>query len=148
MTDSRVAALCDEFEVRIVPKSAYPGPGETRAVATLEKIIRRHGIEHARLVMTTLVEAGNHKILLDNPGLGATSDIIRACGRYIELDPSAWLECWDHIPGGQLEALCLDLRGFVPMRGALAGMLYERVARRFLPRFEQLDMFDDRRAKR
>lgn len=54
MIDPRVQALCDEFEVRIVPKSAYPGPGETRAVGALAKIINRHGMEHARLVMTTL----------------------------------------------------------------------------------------------
>jgi hypothetical protein len=39
MIDPRVQSLCDEFEVRIVSKSVYPAPGETRAVGTLEKII-------------------------------------------------------------------------------------------------------------
>src|SRR5690606_41073399 len=61
----------DEFEVRIVPKSAYPGPGETRAVATLSKIIKRHGIEHARLVMATLAETGNNKAALEAAAFGA-----------------------------------------------------------------------------
>lgn len=144
MTDSRVAALCDEFEVRIVPKSAYPGPGETRAVGTLEKIIRRHGIEHARLVMTTLAETENNRLALEASAFGAASDLIRACPEWVE-DASKWLAVWDRCPVGELQALAHDLRGHVSVRGALAGLIYERLWRAYGPRSVQPDLLDERR---
>lgn len=144
MTDSRVQSLCDEFSVRIVPKSVYPGPGETRAVATLEKIIRRHGIEHARLVMTTLAETENNKAALEAAAFGAASDLIRACPEWVE-DASKWLAVWDKTPVGELQALTHDLRGHVSMRGALAGLIYERLWRAYGPRSIQPDLLDERR---
>jgi hypothetical protein len=144
MIDPRVQSLCDEFEVRIVPKSVYPAPGETRAVGTLEKIIRRHGMEHARLVMTTLAETENNKLALEAAALGAASDLIRARPEWVE-DASKWLAVWDRCPVGELQALTHDLRGFVSMRGALAGLIYERLWRAYGPRSIQPDLYDDRR---
>lgn len=142
MTDSR--DLCSEFGITIVDKSRYPGPGETRAVATLEKIIRRHGMEHARLVMTTLAETENNKVALEGAAFGAASDLIRACPEWVE-DASKWLAVWDRTPVGELQALTHDLRGHVSMRGALAGLIYERLWRAYGPRSVQPDLYDDRR---
>ncbi|RUV07953.1 hypothetical protein EOA79_02365 [Mesorhizobium sp. M1A.F.Ca.IN.020.03.2.1] len=144
MIDPRVQALCDEFSVRIIDKSRYPGPGETRAVATLSKIINRHGIEHARFVMTTLAETENNKSSLDAAAFGAASDLIRAKPDWAD-DVSKWLAVWDACPVGELQALAYELRGKVSMRGALAGLIYERLWRAFGPRSRQLDMLDDRR---
>lgn len=144
MTDPRVQSLCDEFEVLIVPKSVYPGVGETRAVGTLSKIIGRHGMEHARLVMTTLAETENNKAALDASAFGAASDLIRAKPEWVE-DASKWLSVWDHCPVGELQALAYELRGFVSMRGALAGLIYERLWRAYGPRSIQPDLYDDRR---
>lgn len=144
MTDPRVKALCDEFGVRIIDKSRYPGPGETRAVATLSKIIKRHGIEHARLVMATLAETGNNKAALEAAAFGAASDLIRACPEWVE-EASKWLEVWDRTPVGELQALTHDLRGYVSMRGALAGLIYERLWRAYGPRSVQPDLLDERR---
>ncbi|MER8959322.1 hypothetical protein [Mesorhizobium sp. M0701] len=144
MIDPRVQALCDEFSVRIVPKSAYPDPGETRAVATLHKIISRHGVGHARLVMTTLAETENNKLALEASAFGAASDLIRAKPEWVE-DASKWLAVWDATPVGELQALTHDLRGFVSMRGALAGLIYERMWRAFGPRSIQPDLLDERR---
>lgn len=144
MTDSRVQSLCDEFAVRIVPKSVYPGPGETRAVATLEKIIRRHGMEHARLVMTTLAETENNKAALEAAAFCAASDLIRACPEWVE-DASKWLLAWDRTPVGELQALTHDLRGFVSQRFALGGLIYERLWRAYGPRSVQPDLLDERR---
>ena len=144
MTDARVQALCDEFGVRIIDKSRYPGPGETRAVATLEKTIRRHGMEHARLVMTTLGETENNKVALEAAAFGAASDLIRACPEWVE-DASKWLLAWDKTPVGELQALTHDLRGHVSMRGALAGLIYERLWRAYGPRSVQPDLLDERR---
>ncbi|HWK65379.1 MAG TPA: hypothetical protein VNS34_10585 [Rhizobiaceae bacterium] len=144
MIDPRVQALCDEFEVRVVPKSVYPGPGETRAVGTLEKIIRRHGIEHARLVMTTLAETENNKACLDREAFGAASGLIRA--RPDDVDQaSKWLAAWDATPVGELQWITQDLRGIFPLNAVLAGMIYERMWRAFGPRSIQPDLYDDRR---
>ncbi|WP_448113792.1 hypothetical protein [Mesorhizobium amorphae] len=116
MIDPRVEALCDEFEIRIVPKSAYPAPGETRAVGALAKIINRHRMEHARPVMTTLAETENNKLALKASAFGAASDLIRACPEWVE-DASKWLAVWDRCPVGELQALTHELRGQVSVRG-------------------------------
>lgn len=144
MIGPRVQALCDEFDVVIIDKSRYPGPGETRAVGTLSKIISRHGMEHARLVMSTLVETDNNKVALDAAAFGATSDLIRACPDWVE-DASKWLAVFDATPVGELQALAYELRGHVSMRGALAGLIYERLWRAYGPRSVQPDLYDDRR---
>lgn len=142
--DQRVQALCDEFEVRIVPKSAYPAAGETRAVATLDKIIAKHGLEHARLVMSTLAETTNNKTSLDREAFGAASGLIRARPTDVE-QFSKWLEVWDRTPVGELQWITQDLRGIFPLNAVLAGMIYERVWRVFGPRSIQPDLLDERR---
>lgn len=144
MIDPRVKALCDEFGVQIIDKSRYPGPGETRAVGTLAKIISRHGMEHARLMMTTLAETENNKLSLEAAAFGAASDLIRAKPEWVE-DASKWLVAWDVTPVDELQALAYDLRGYVSMRAALAGLIYERLWRAFGPRSVQPDLYDDRR---
>ncbi len=146
MADPRVQALCDEFSVRIVPKSDYPRAGETRAVGTLSKIITRHGMEHARLVMTTLAETDNNKAALEAAAFGAASDLIRAKPEWVE-DASKWLAVWDATPVGELQALTHDLRGYASLRGALAGLIYERLWRAYGPRYFQPDLLDERRKK-
>lgn len=144
MIDPRVIALCDEFSVRIVPKSVYPSHGETRAVGALQKIITRHGMGHARLVMTTLAETENNKVALEASAFGAASDLIRAKPEWVN-DTSKWLAVFDATPVGELQALTHEIRGHVSMRGALGGMLYERLWRAFGPRSVQPDLYDERR---
>lgn len=43
MTDSRVKALCEEFEIEIIPGNRYPQPGQTRTVASIQRLIDHHG---------------------------------------------------------------------------------------------------------
>jgi len=142
---AHIQSLCDEYGIRIIDKHRYPEPGETRAVETLARIYRRHGEGHLRLVLSTLMEAGNHKLLLDEVGLWMVSDMVCACQALIEREAGAWLETWDHIPAGELQFMCQDLRGLIPQRFALGGMVYERLYRRFGPNADQLDLLDDRR---
>lgn len=140
-----VQRLCDEFGVRIIDRHRVPHPGETRAVVTIDRIWRRYGEEHTRLVLSTLAETGNNKILLDEAGLWMASDMVRKCRDLIEQNAGAWLEMWDVIPGGELQFVCQRLNGIVPQRYALGGMIYERIYRRFGPLADQPDLFDDRR---
>lgn len=145
MTDPRVQALCQEFGVEIIGKSRYPEPGQTRAVGTLKRIIDRHDMGHARAMMTLLVDTANNKASLEAEVFGATSDLIRACSRWYEDDATKFLEVFDACPIGELQAIAHDLRGFAPLRPALAGLIYERIWRAYGPRSIQPDLFDDRR---
>jgi len=139
-----VHEICAEFGITIVDGHRYPEIGQTRAVATLERILRRHGEGHLRLVLTTLAETANNKVLLDEVGLWMASDMIRACAGIVEARAADWLHAWDQMPVGELQFICQDLRGIVPQRTALGGMVFERLYRRFGS--AQIDLFDDRRS--
>jgi hypothetical protein len=145
--DPRVQALCDEFGVEVIPAHRYPDVGQTRAVKTIQRIMRRHGEAHMRLVMTTLAETANNRALLTEVSLWTVSDLIRACPEIVETRSSDWLELWDECPVGELQFWTQDLAGIVPQRHALSGMIYERIVRRFGPRYMQPDLLDDRRLK-
>ena len=139
--------LCYEFGIMIVPKHRYSEPGEIRAVATIDRIWRRYGEDHVRMVFTTLAETANNKVLLDEVGLWMASDMVRACRHIIDERAGDWLETWDAIPAGELQYVAQGLRGYVSQRHALGGMIYERIYRRFGPYAVQMDLFDDRRRK-
>ncbi|NTS31289.1 hypothetical protein HQ945_08475 [Phyllobacterium sp. BT25] len=114
-------------------------------MATLERIARRFGEGHLRLVLSTLAETANNKLLLDEVGLWMASDMIRACRSIVENRTGDWLETWDAMPVGELQFITHDLSGVVSQRHALGGMVYERLYRRFGPNSDQLDLLDDRR---
>lgn len=143
MIDPRVQALCNEFGIRIIPGHRYPEIGETRAVETMARIMRRHGVDHLRLVLTTLAETANNKVLLDEVGLWMASDMVHARGAN-KIDGD-WLDLWDRMPVGQLQFVAQELSGIIPQRYALGGMVFERIYREFGPDADQLDLLDDRR---
>jgi len=145
MTDPRVLALCSEFGIEIVPANRYPDIGQTRAVASIQRIIERFGEHHARAVMRTLAETANNKALLDESGLWAASDLLRAYARIYQERPTDWFEVWDAAPVGELQFVAQQLRGFVKIRPALAGMVQERLYKRFGKWADQPDLLDDRR---
>lgn len=144
MTD-RIASIAAEYGVRLIGKSRYPEPGETRAVGTMERILARYGEDHFRLVMTTLAETANNHACIDESSLWAASDMIRHWKITIEEDASAWLAVWDAMQLGEMQFLAHQLRGKVPARFALGGMIHERLVRVFGEKAGQGDLFDDRR---
>jgi hypothetical protein len=132
MIDPRVQSLCDEFGVTIIPATAYPQGRQTRAVKTVERIIRRHGESHMRLVMTVLVDTSNNAVLIDEVGLWAASDLVRAYADVVETDMSGFLEVWDQTPVGWLQwSVQRRLSGVVSQRAALVGLVHERLYKRF-----------------
>lgn len=145
MIDPRVYQVCEEFGIRIVDGRAYPDVRETRAVATMNRILRRRGYDHFRMVLMTLAETENNAGHLDEYLLWAVSDLLMACSGIVEREPSKWLECFDKTPVGQLQFIARDLCGVTLQRHALAGMLYERIYRAFGPLATQPDLFDERR---
>ena len=141
-----VIRLCAEFSIEIIGKSRYPEPGQTRATETIARILRRHGEPHMRMVLTTLRETANNHVLLDEVGLWSASDMVLACPEIVEQRAGDWLDLWDKLPVGPLQATAQQLAGVLPVRYALDGMLFERIVGRFGPNFRQPDLFDDRRA--
>lgn len=132
MIDPRVQAICDEFGVEIIPPHRYPELGQTRAVKTILRIIRKHGLDHMRWVMRTLVETSNNKALIDETGLWAASDLVIAYRQDLERDPSAWFEVWDQVPVGQRQwEIQQRLSGIVNQRAALAGAINRHLYERF-----------------
>lgn len=132
MIDPRVQSLCDEFGIEIIPKHRYPEIGQTRAVKTILRIIRKYGEDHARWVLRTLVETSNNKALLDEAGLWAASDLVLAYWDDLQADPTAWFEIWDSVPVGQRQwEVQQRLSGIVNQRAALAGVVNQHLYERF-----------------
>lgn len=132
MIDPRVQALCDEFGVETIPAHRYPEIGQTRAVKTILRIIRRYGEDHARWVLRTLVETSNNKALIDETGLWAASDLVRAYWDDLQADPEAWFEVWDSVPVGRRQwEIQQRLSGIVNQRAALAGVMNKHLYAQF-----------------
>jgi hypothetical protein len=145
MIDPRVYSICEEYGIEIIDGRAYPDVRQTRAVATMDRILRNRGEAHFRMVMSTLAETENNQGQLDEYLFWAVSDLVEACQAIIEERPTEWLECFDKTPVGQLQFIARDLSGITHQRHAIAGMLYERVVRVFGPNAAQGDLFDERR---
>ena len=145
MIDPRVSAICTEYGIEIIDGRAYPDVRQTRAVATMDRILRNRGEAHFRMVMSTLAETDNNQGQLDEYLFWAVRDLVDACKGVIEAEPTKWLEVFDAAPVGELQFIARDLCGITHQRHALCGMLYERVVRVFGPNAAQPDLFDERR---
>jgi hypothetical protein len=128
MIDPSTKAFCAEFGIEAVEGSAYPKLGQTRAIATVEKL-RAKDEGTARLVMTTLAETRNNLACVDSISLWATYFLVRKFRAEIEADPSAWLDVWDRMPVGFLQSRAQELSGTFHQKDALGGLLYERLRR-------------------
>ena len=150
MTPNNIEALAilEELGVEVVERGSVPKPGQTRSVATLQRIVRRNGAEHARMVMQILVESDNCKGFLTETVIGAVSDILlvfqRGYPEVFEKQTSRIFEFFDQTPIGAIEfRYARPLAGITNCRSALVGLLNERVARVFGE--PQMDLLDDRR---
>lgn len=146
-TNREALQILEELGVGVVAKNVAPKPGQTRSVATLQRIVRRHGAEHARLVVMVIMESENNRAALDEASLGAVSDVLVAFKRSYparyEARTSDLFAFFDQTPIANIRALYTDgLEGVVNRRSALAGMIWERAVRVFGK--PQIDWLDDR----
>lgn len=123
-TTPRVEAICAEFGIEVIPGNRYPLPGQTRATATLERIRKRYGDGHLRLVIATLAETKGNQGLINEFSAWAVSDLIRACSDWVENRSEEWFQAWDALPLGWVMWQCQELTGVIAQRQALAGMMY------------------------
>lgn len=140
-------AILGEFGIEIIPANVVPQAGQTRAVVTVSRIIKRYGVEHARMVIMTLTETANNKARLSETAIWATSDVILAFRKnYPHImagEISQFFAFYDRIPVGHLQHWVDGLDGITNKRAALVGLLWERAVRVFGD--PQLDLLDDRR---
>ena len=141
--DPRIYTICKEYGVDVVISTNHPRNRETRAAGTLDAILRKYGEDHFRMVILTLAESANNHAFIDEYSLWATSDLVRVYKPIIEAHAGEWLETWDKIPVGRLQAL-VKLLWAVKPRHALAAMIHDRLAIRFHGT-GQLDLLNDRR---
>ena len=76
MNHPEARAILSEFEVTVIPPSGHLQPGQTKSVANLQKIIRKRGFDHARLIVMLWRETNLRMIPMDSPTLWAMSDTL------------------------------------------------------------------------
>jgi hypothetical protein len=133
--------------VTIVPPSAHLQPGQTKAVANLQKIVRKRGFDHARFIVMLWKDTNLRMIPMDSQTLWALSDILSLVERnfpeVMASDTEKLFELLDGLPLGWLQDWAKDCDGIIPRRFAIAAPVYERFKRIF--HMQQGDLLDDRR---
>ena len=146
MNHPEARAILSEFEVTVIPPSGHLQPGQTKSVANLQKIIRKRGFDHARLIVMLWRETNLRMIPMDSPTLWAMSDTLLLVERNFPQVMTSGTETLfsllDGLPLGWLQAWARETDGVIPRRYAIGGMIFERMKRIFdLP---QGDLLDDR----
>ena len=142
-------AILREYGVTVVPAQAHLRPGQTKSVISLQKIVRARGFDHARFVVMLWRETMIRQVPMDAATMWAVSDTLKAIERnfpdLVDNRMDDLFAFFDGLPLGWMRDWVRDLDGIVPRRAAVAGMIYERVKRKF--GIDQADLLDDRRRK-
>lgn len=172
----RAEAIFAEHGIAVVPAHVMPAVGQTRAIVTLERIIRHRwkklcdkhkrdfgavpyssakgylteAKQHASFVVMTLAETANSKAFIDETSLWLVSDMVHAAEKnfpeLVTTNVTAWFSFFDALPLGWLQFWAIDLDGIISKRQAIGGMVYERMKRTFGAMAKQPDLLDDRRS--
>jgi hypothetical protein len=116
-----LATLLGGFGVRILPTKERPGPLETDAAATLQRILDKHGADHLCIVLRCIVETTGNET-----ELRAISECVLTRPDWVERGLS-FLEAFDAI---DLKALRKRAKGILPDHGAravLGVLLWQRL---------------------
>lgn len=146
VTHPEALAILLEFGVTVIPPSGHIQPGTTKAVANLQKIVRKRGFDHARMIVMLWRETNLRMIPMDSPTLWAMSDTLLLMERnfphVLASDAESLFKLVDGLPMGWLQAWSREVDGVIPRRFAIGGMIFERMKRIF--GIEQPDLLDDR----
>lgn len=126
MVTPELARILEALEIVVVSDSKRIGPGETRAVATMQDILNRLGEKHLIFVLRSIAESTNNKRALYSHVILAMSDIVLAHEKWAE-DTETWFETLDRISLEDLEAASRLNRKAVKKRKAIAAYLFERL---------------------
>lgn len=117
--------ICAALEIEIVAKDERYGPMQTRAVATMQDVMDKHGAGHLTYVLRTITESRNNKRALSSAVIGAVSDVMVAHPTWPE-DAELWLNTFDRINLEDLEHAAKGTSA-APRRSLIAALLFERL---------------------
>jgi hypothetical protein len=115
--------LFESLEIEYIPSSEVRrrGPRSTCCGNVVQRLILKHGLPHAVIVLKTIVEtAGNEGELIADV-IHAISDLIRAHPRWVGLG-GIWLEAFDQISLAQVRRTA-KATGVQPLRDAIMTLL-------------------------
>ncbi len=118
----RLAAICDEAGIRIVPTSRRRRPGETHARGALTEILNEHGEAHLRFVLRCLRESERNREALWSEVIASVSDVLISCPTW-QAAPDAFQAALNRIDLEKARLRAVEMRPW-PVRGSLRASLY------------------------
>ncbi|HWL06741.1 MAG TPA: hypothetical protein VNQ99_17695 [Xanthobacteraceae bacterium] len=125
MTD-RLRDICRDLDIEIIEVHQTQGPGQTRAVKTMERIMNEHGEGHLIMVLRTIMESANNKTELVAPTIWAISDLILAHPEWPDTG-LAWLEAFDGISLPQIRQKAKGNRSAAQPRAAICTLINDKL---------------------
>jgi hypothetical protein len=115
--------LFDQLEITYIPSSEarLRGPRSTCCGNIVERLIRSRGVEHATIVLRTIVESQGNESELIADIICAISDTVRVHPRWVGLGLQ-WLEAFDQISLAQIRKTA-KATGAQPLRNAIMTLL-------------------------
>jgi hypothetical protein len=129
----KLAAICADVGVEILPVTRMPGPGQTTAKATLQAILRDRGEGHLIQLLRTFTETENENARIDTFALYAISDIMVAHPDWAD-SGLRWLEVMDRIDIAEIQRQAKVHRDVVPQREGVASALLRELSDAFANR--------------
>ncbi|WAJ31146.1 hypothetical protein [Antarcticirhabdus aurantiaca] len=127
----RLAAICAEAGIRIVPTSRRRRPGETHARGALTEILTEHGEAHLRFVLHCLRESEHNCEALWSEVIASVSDVLISCPAW-RAEPRAFQAALNRIDLEKARLRAVECRPW-PVRGSLRALLYLDLERLLWP---------------
>jgi hypothetical protein len=128
----KLAAICADVGVEILPTTATVRAGQTTARSTLQRILRVHGEGHVIQLLRTFTETENHRARIDAFALYAVSDIMVAYPSWAD-SGLRWFEVFDKADIAAAQRQARLNRDVVPQRYGVAAALFPALHSEFEP---------------
>jgi hypothetical protein len=121
--------LFDQLDIKYIPsrEAQRRGPMSTCCGNVVERLIRSRGVEHATIVLRTIVESEGNSGELIADIIFAISDIVRMHPRWVDLGLQ-WLEAFDKINLASIRRTA-KATGAVPLHSAVMVLLCAELER-------------------
>jgi hypothetical protein len=126
----RLASICADIGVEILPTTATVKAGQTTAGSTLQSIFDDHGEGHVIQLLRTFVETENRRVRIDAFALYAISDIMVAYPAWAD-SGLRWFEIFDRIDIAAAQRQAKANRDVVPQRYGVATLLHRELSAAF-----------------
>ena len=115
--------LFESLEITYIPsrEAQRRGPRSTCCGLFIERLIRKHGLPHATIVLRTIAESVGNESELIADVIGAISDLVRTHPRWVNLG-LAFIEAFDQISLAQVRRTA-KATGVQPLRDAIMTLL-------------------------